>query len=227
MMYGTAVHNALRDFFPQLKDRDLPKENLLRSFEFYLNKEPMNDRDLAEVFKKGKKSLSGYYDRYYKTWERNVLTEYGIRGIDIELPVHLTGQLDKLEFVDPLTDSGQAGVNVVDYKTRQPLSRNEIEKRGYKRQLVFYKLLLDNFGPSTKLGASKPKFEMVSGELDFIEPNQRGKYRKEKFIITDEEIKELKRTIARVTDEIVNLKFWNAHCGKKDCSYCGLRAVMR
>jgi len=68
---------------------------------------------------------------------------------------------------------------------------------------------------------------MVSGELDFIEPNQRGKYRKEKFIITDEEIKELKRTIARVTDEIVNLKFWNAHCGKKDCSYCGLRAVMR
>src|SRR3990172_3360277 len=257
MMYGTAIHSALRDFFSQLKDREIPKENLLKSFEFYLNKESLNERDFDEVLEKGRKALSGYYDKYYKTWPRNVLTEFEIKGvvanIRIEnkytnLPVHLTGKLDKIEFLG----SGNE-VNVVDYKTRQPLSRNEIEKRGYKRQLVFYKLLLDNFGgkksdfssqggsasggkgsPSpgealAKRGKSdfeEPKFKMVSGELDFIEPldrarglrpTEKGDYKKEKFIITDEDIKELKETIKRVTEEILNLKFWDTRCEEKDC----------
>jgi len=209
MMYGTAIHYALRDFFSQLKDREIPKENLLQSFEFYLNKEPLVERDFQEVLEKGKKALSGYYDKYYKTWPRNVLTEYEIKGVDVGLGVHLTGKLDKIEFID-----GDR-VNVVDYKTRQPLSKNEIEKRGYKRQLVFYQLLLD-----------QTKYKMISGELDFIEPNERGSYKKEKFIITEEDLKELKETIARVIDEILNLKFWDKLCGQKECQYCRLREIM-
>ena len=185
MMYGTAIHSALRDFFSQLKDREIPKENLLKSFEFYLNKESLNERDFDEVLEKGRKALSGYYDKYYKTWPRNVLTEFEIKGvvanIRIEnkytnLPVHLTGKLDKIEFLGKGNE-----VNVVDYKTRQPLSRNEIEKRGYKRQLTFYKLLLDNY--------DNGRYKMVSGELDFIEPNNKGEYKKKKFIITYENIK--------------------------------------
>jgi len=208
MMYGTAIHYALRDFFSQLKDREIPKENLLQSFEFYLNKEPL-EQDFQEVLEKGKKALSGYYDKYYKTWPRNVLTEYEIKGVDVGLGVHLTGKLDKIEFID-----GDR-VNVVDYKTRQPLSKNEIEKRGYKRQLVFYQLLLD-----------QTKYKMISGELDFIEPNERGSYKKEKFIITEEDLKELKETIARVIDEILNLKFWDKLCGQKECQYCRLREIM-
>src|SRR3990172_13147782 len=177
MMYGTAIHSALRDFFSQLKDREIPKENLLKSFEFYLNKESLNERDFDEVLEKGRKALSGYYDKYYKTWPRNVLTEFEIKGvvanIRIEnkytnLPVHLTGKLDKIEFLGKGNE-----VNVVDYKPRQPLSRNEIEKRGYKRQLTFYKLLLDNY--------DNGRYKMVSGELDFIEPNNKGEYKKEKY----------------------------------------------
>ena len=217
-LYGTAVHNALRDFFSQLKDRDLPRKNLLESFEFYLNKESLNEKDFIEVLEKGKKALSGYYEKYYKNWERRVLTEQEIKGIDIGLPVYLTGKIDKIEFIG----NGKK-VNVVDYKTRKPLTRNQIEGKTknederYKRQLVFYKLLLDNFG----------KYEMVSGELDFIEPNEKGEYKKEKFTIEDNEIKALKETIARVVEEIINLKFWNKNCSKKDCPYCRLRSIMK
>jgi len=230
MMYGTAVHRALRDFFSQLKNRDLPKENLLESFEFYLNKEPLNERDFMEVLTKGRKSLSGYYDKYYKIWARNVLTEFEIRGQIIapqdggSVPtVHLTGKLDKIEFIG---NSNQ--VNVVDYKTGQSKSRNEIEGRtkdsngNYKRQLVFYKLLLDNL--------DNKKYDMISGELDFIEPlgSAQGKpeYKKEKFVIEEGEVVTLKETITQVVDEILNLKFWDKTCKQKDCPYCALRNLL-
>jgi len=222
MMYGTAVHRALRDFFSQLKNRDLPKENLLESFEFYLNKEPLNERDFMEVLEKGRKSLSGYYDKYYKIWERNVLTEFEIRGLTLasqnggSVPaVHLTGNLDKIEFIG----NGNQ-VNVVDYKTGQPKSRNEIEGQtkdsngNYKRQLVFYKLLLDNL--------DNKKYDMISGELDFIEPKIKSEYKKEKFVIEEGEVITLKETITQVVDEILNLKFWDKTCGQKDCQYCAL-----
>ena len=81
----------------------------------------------------------------------------------------------------------------------------------------------------------EPKFKMVSGELDFIEPldrarglrpTEKGDYKKEKFIITDEDIKELKETIKRVTEEILNLKFWDTRCEEKDCQYCNLRKLL-
>ena len=155
-----------------------------------------------------------------KIWERNVLAEFEIKGKKLPgLPVHLNGKLDKIEFLD----SGN-NVNVVDYKTRQPLSKNEIQKRGYKRQLVFYKLLLDSYESGSGDG---PHYRMVSGELDFIEPNEKGEYKKEKFTIEESEIAELKETIARVADEILNLKFWNTNCGKKDCQYCVLRKLLQ
>jgi len=222
MMYGTAIHRALRDFFSQLKDREIPKQNLLDSFEFHLNKEPMTDRDSLEVLEKGRKALSGYYDKYYKTWERNVLTEFKIKGADAGVGVHLNGNLDKIEFLGRENE-----VNVVDYKTRQPLSRNEIEKRGYKRQIAFYKLLLDNY--------ENGKYKFTTGELDFIEPidkarglrpTEKGEYKKEKFIITDDEITELKETIKKVADEIINLKFWDKKCNEINCQYCKLRDLL-
>jgi len=48
-------------------------------------------------------------------------------------------------------------LNVIDYKTGRPKSRNEIEGNtknsngDYKRQLVFYNLLLNNFNPVSSL----------------------------------------------------------------------------
>lgn len=208
MMYGTAIHRALRDFFSQLKDREIPKENLLESFEFHLNKEPLSETDSKEVLEKGQKALSGYYDQYYKIWERNVLTEFELKGVDAGVGIHLNGNLDKIEF------NGDK-ITIVDYKTRQPLSEKEIEKRGYKRQLVFYKLIY-------------PKASLM--ELDFVEPldSTRGKpvYKKMQCVIEDKEVEELKETIKRVVDEIINLKFWDRNCGQKDCQYCSLRSLL-
>ena len=220
-MYGTAIHSALRTFFEAYKvERDLTKKELIELFIHQLNNQPMSSDDKIDSIKKGKESLEGYYDEYKGSWNRNLLTEYGIKIPDFkiasDLAITLTGKLDKIELID------EKNVSVIDYKTSKPKSRNDIEGKtksadgNYKRQLVFYQLLLNY----------DKKYKMNSGVIDFIEPNERGKYKKEQFIISTEEVKELEELIKDCANSIVNLKFINKNCNKKDCEYCRLANVI-
>lgn len=68
---------------------------------------------------------------------------------------------------------------------------------------------------------------MVGGEIDFIEPDDKGKYRHEKFVILKEEVLELEELIKKVCAEILNLEFWDKKCEEKDCEWCGLRELMK
>ena len=158
-------------------------------------------------------------------------TEYTIKGVPLSveigkehIDVPLRGKLDKIEF---LNDSE---VNVVDYKTGGQKSRNDIEGKtktsdgNYKRQLVFYKLLLDEYGIQNH---SLQNMKMVSAEIDFIEPNEKGHYRKEKFVITDQEVVELKETIEKASKEILEMAFWDKTCDDKECQYCTLAQSLK
>jgi DNA helicase-2/ATP-dependent DNA helicase PcrA len=89
----------------------------------------------------------------------------------------------------------------------------------YFRQLVFYKVLLDRF--------ENNKFNMQSGVIDFIEPDERGKQHREEFEITEEDTKALVEKIKQVAGEILSLSFWNNSCGDKDCEFCELRKMMK
>jgi DNA helicase-2/ATP-dependent DNA helicase PcrA len=233
MLYGSAVHAALESFFDQFKDNGEPtKEFLLAAFKGALAKQPIPAADFAEYEKRGEKALGGYYDEYHGTWRTNVLTEFDIKGIilsddpartgEVGQSIVLSGKIDKLEFLG----SGNE-VNVVDYKTGKPKSRAKIAGKpdgeesegGIKRQLAFYKLLLDRYDGG--------KYHMVSGEIDFVEPNERGKYKKEGFTVTDREVSELEALIRRAADEIVNLEFWDKRCADKECEFCRLRELMK
>lgn len=240
-MYGTAIHNALRDLFDphtysanseaeqkhsrvgvrveEAKVKLPSMEWLLDRFITYIAKEPMTENDVVESSIKGRASLRGWYEKYSSSWNLNTLTEFNIKGVVIAPDVRITGKLDKIELSDGV------GVNVVDYKTSKPKTRGEIEgttqnsNGDIKRQLIFYKLLLNNFDEGKK-------FKMQSAEIDFIEPNEKGDYKKESFTITDEEVAELTELIKKTADEILNLKFWNKTCEDKDCEYCALRKMM-
>ena len=67
---------------------------------------------------------------------------------------------------------------------------------------------------------------MSKGIIDFVEPDARGKYRREEFVIAPAQVKELEETIRRVAREILSLAFWNTRCTDRDCPYCALRNLM-
>jgi DNA helicase-2/ATP-dependent DNA helicase PcrA len=227
-MFGTAVHNALQDFFNALRERGADKQFLLDTFVYHLGKQALSGRDFEDVKKKGLTALAGYYDTYHQTWRGNVLTEYAINDVMMTPEIRLTGKIDKLEFLD----MGNK-VNVVDYKTGKPKSRAQIEGKpkegedgdegelqdgsgGIKRQLTFYKILLDRQG----------KYDMVSADVDFIEPMQSGRYKKEMFEIIPDEITALEKEIVRVGTEIIEGAFWEKRCDDSECEYCALRDLM-
>jgi len=220
-LYGTAVHAALAEFFRGAITKELTKKHLLAHLAAAVARAPAPDQDQVEMKERGEVALSGWYDAYKDTLARQVLVEFKIKGILLSPEVRLTGVLDKIEF----NEQG-GGVTVVDYKTKQPMSRAAImgqtktdQSGNFYRQLVFYKLLLDRYEDG--------KYQMSAGEIDFIEPNSSGKYKKEKFEITYVETKELEDLILKLTDEILSLAFWDKGCGKADCEYCRLRSMLK
>jgi len=220
-LYGIAVHGALADFFNRALEKEWSEQLLLDLFQAHLLKQPLNETDFNDLLAKGKESLAGWYTANYERWPRNVLTEFKIRGVLLTEDIRLTGVLDKIEF---LTDGSE--VKVVDYKTKQPMSRAAIQGEtqtdddgNYYRQLVFYKLLLNRY--------EDKKYLMQSAEIDFTEANQTSKYKQESFVITDEEVAELEELIKQSAGEILSLAFWDKRCDQKDCPYCALRELMR
>lgn len=216
-LYGIAVHEALRAFFSQLKSGTAVSKQLLAgAFASHLEKLPLGDADFKEALEKGKQALLGYYGAYAGSWNANVLVELAVAGVSLG-GATLTGKIDKLEF------ESDGGVSVVDYKTGKPKSRGVIEGAtkssdgNIKRQLVFYKLLLDAFEGG--------KYRMKRGIIDFVEPDDKGRYHREEFEIGNNEISELKELIKKTADEIISLEFWGRTCGEKDCEFCRLRGL--
>ncbi len=224
-LYGTAIHDSLKLFFDAYKnDKEISKKELLEFFESFLNRKALSTSDYELFLERGREALGGYYDTYKGTWSKNIFNEFSISDVSMPVDINgenqniiLRGQLDKVELLDG------SSVNVVDYKTGKPKSRREIEgetassEGNIKRQLVFYKILLD--------GSGKTTFNMKSGEIDFVEPNERGNYKKEKFEITDKEIAELTQVIKKSAEEILTLSFWNKKCENLDCEYCAMRKL--
>ena len=229
-MYGIAVHAALKVFSDAFTDTtradDPDAAFLLAHFEHELNQQPLSEEAFTRALERGKAALTGYADRYAADWHRATVNEFTIRGILLDEDIRLTGKLDKVE----LHDGGV--VTVVDYKTGRRKSRNEIEgntkaSRGdIKRQLVFYRLLLDRYDPPSPQASARQgsgKYRMRDGVIDFVEPDVHGNYRRESFIVTDEEVKELEAVVRDVAKQILAASFFDQRCGETDCKYCELR----
>ena len=220
-IYGTAIHYALKMFFDARSRGENPEAPFLEEhFIRALDRELLTQADRQQLAARGAKALAGYYGQWRDSWTRDTLTEQKVGAILEEGGVRITGKIDKMEF-----EKGSRKVTVVDYKTGKPKSRNEMEGKtatgtgDYQRQLVFYKLLLEE---DTRLGVNTDE-----GVIDFIEPiKESGKYRREAFAISDADVAALRKEIARVAEEIRSASFWNTRCDDSRCDYCALRDMM-
>ncbi|MDX2045961.1 MAG: ATP-dependent DNA helicase [Chitinophagaceae bacterium] len=216
--FGSAVHHALEKLFRKMQDSGKEKfpvkEEFIDDFEWYMrrHRESFTKEQFARRMEYGREVLANYYDRYINSFNRIVAIERNIRNITVN-NVPLKGKLDKLEF------DGKA-VNVVDYKTGDPdkaiakikgPSDKEPNGGDYWRQAVFYKILVDNY--------EQKGWKALSTEFDFIEPDKKKNYRKEKIVISPDDITAVTKQITEVWEKIQNREFYTG-CGKPDCHWC-------
>ena len=222
--FGTAVHAALKACADaRREDRAFSVADFVGAFERTLAGLPLSHVDFDAALEKGRKILPEYLKGRSSLWHKNALTEYEITGVFFPLAdgtkLLLRGRIDKLELL-----SGRE-VNVADYKTGSHRTRNEIlgktknSNGDIKRQLDFYRLLLELHDGG--------KYEMVSADIDFIEPDKQGKIRMpEHFEITHEDARAVSETLARVAGEILAFSFWDTRCGEEGCEFCRLRELL-
>jgi len=228
LSFGNAVHAALKSYFDALSGidgasgEDRGKTYLVRHFEESLAHEPIKESEYEEALEKGRRALPLFYDAYRPTWSSRALNEARVDALPLEDGTLINGKLDRIEFLGA-ADAALEPVRVIDYKTGKPKTRNDVEGNtassdgNYKRQLVFYKLLLDKEG----------KRDMRDGVIQFIEPDDRGKMHREEFAITPGEVKVLEAQVVQVAREILDLSFWDKGCHDPDCKYCELRKGMK
>lgn len=176
------------------------------------NRESFTKEQFARRMEYGQEVLGNYYDQYLKSWNKVVAVERTIRNIVVQ-GVPLKGKLDKLEF------NGKE-VNVVDYKTGdidkakdklKPPHEEDHHGGDYWRQAVFYKILVDHY--------EQKSWKAVSTEFDFIEPDKKKQYRKEKIVISPEDITTVTQQIKTVWQKIQDRAFYTG-CGKPECHWC-------
>ena len=216
--FGSAVHHAIQRLFENMKDHPKHqfggKEELLHEFRWYMHRhrESFTREAYERRLEYGEQVLGNYYDRYVRDWNKVVAIERNIKNVFIG-DVPLKGKLDKLEF-------NNKEVNVVDYKTgdvgnatdklKPPDDKNPLGG-DYWRQAVFYKILVDHSGRNS--------WRVVSSEFDFVEPDKKKIYRKEKIYITPADIETVTHQIVTTWEKIQNRDFYTG-CGKPDCHWC-------
>lgn len=216
--FGSSVHYALERLFRKMKENDTnqfsSKKEFIADFEWYMHRhrESFTKEQFDRRLEYGQEILSNYYDKYIGQFNKIVTIEQNIRNVVLN-GVPLKGKLDKLEF------DGKK-VNVVDYKTGDPdkgkpklQPPNEKEPNGgdYWRQAVFYKILVDNFG--------QKDWKAVSTEFDFIEPDKKKNYRRERLVISPADITTVTQQITTTWQKIQEKDFYTG-CGKEDCHWC-------
>lgn len=216
--FGSAVHYALERLFRKLQDEKkesfAPKADFIADFDWYMrrHRESFTKEQFDRRMEYGVEVLSNYYDKYILQFNKIVAIERNIRNVVVK-GVPLKGKLDKLEF------DGKS-VNVVDYKTGDPdkaipktkgPSDKDPNGGDYWRQAVFYKILVDNYG--------QKDWQVISVEFDFIEPDKKKNYRREKLVISPADITTVTQQISVTWEKIQNRDFYTG-CGKEDCHWC-------
>jgi DNA helicase-2/ATP-dependent DNA helicase PcrA len=206
-LFGTAIHEGIKI---------MPKDIYKDYFDKSLNKMPISEKDFGILMNRGHEVLDKYFDKYSKNMSVNFKTEYKIETIFEDIT--LRGNIDRINL-----DEDNMQMTVVDYKTGDPKTRNEIigntknSNGDYFRQLVFYKILLEN----DKLYKF---YDMTKGIIDFVETDERGNFHKEEFEIKQDDVDTLKKVIKDTKHSILELSFIRNKykCDKKDCEFCDM-----
>jgi DNA helicase-2/ATP-dependent DNA helicase PcrA len=219
LAFGSAVHNALERMYLNMKrDGKFPaKDELLGYFRssLYGERESLTDIQYERRLEQGQTVLGEYYDKYIQ----NAVP--GNVEIELKIPrymldnVPVTGKIDKIEF------DGDSCI-VTDYKTGDPdksskdytAAPNEKDPLGgdYWRQMVFYKLLIENY--------AERNWKVTMGIFDYIEKGRKtNEYKRIQVPVFEQDEQMVRKQLKDSYLKIMNQEF-DKGCGKEDCYWC-------
>lgn len=218
MGYGSAIHYSLEMYFKAMEadpERKLPEAQTLtthfiKGMKIYRSHFTQMEFDNMIIL--GEKILKEYYDEYNQSWHtaKQTISEKNIKHTSVgEIPIK--GKIDKVEIFDD-------HIKVIDYKTgtykKDKLAGSSDEDSGgdYWRQLVFYKLLVDN-DPTLD-------WKMKSGTMDFVERAKTKKsYDKIELPISLEDEEAVTKQLQESWTAIHNYEF-EQFCDNEECRWC-------
>ncbi len=218
LAFGSAIHHALEVFFIAMKERKgtFPdKDFLVNSFVYALNKEAaaFTNVQIERRLEQGTDMLTHYYNHYIDTLYKEVEIELNIPRYFLD-GVPITGKIDKIEIYGDTC-------KVIDYKTGDPDKSatpltsppNDKEPHGgdYWRQMVFYKLLLENYTEKNRI--------VTLGMFDFVQKNKKNEYKQIVVPVNKKDEEFVLLQLKETYNSIMNHEF-NTGCGKDDCRWC-------
>lgn len=223
MGFGNAVHHSLEQFFNAIEqdpERKIGnKESLIDFFEkgLYKYRSHFTEKEYKNFKTYGGKIMSSYFDHYHLRWSlvREFKQEHTVKLSEYK-GIPINGKIDSIAFYDDKME-------VIDYKTgkytyaakklKAPQESDKIEEQNggdYWRQIVFYKMLLQN---DPKI--NKP---MTSGTMDFIEPAN-DKHIRKTIEVDENDIATVEKQLGESYKKIQNHEF-EQFCEDENCQWC-------
>jgi DNA helicase II / ATP-dependent DNA helicase PcrA len=225
--YGTAIHGALEELFRRKQDhpqKQLPSSSELNEFfdfNMYLNRDSFTEKGYKRYLANGKLILPKYYEQYKDEWEQESVysIEKNMTNIEIE-GVPIKGKLDKILFdgkmayvIDFKTGDFEKAIKKCKPPKDNPREGNFEDTFGgdYWRQMVFYHLLIRQ--------DKNNQWEMLKGEMNFVEPNKHDQFHNEVFVMKPDETQIVIDQIKSSYKSIKNHEFEKG-CGEENCHWC-------
>lgn len=219
MGFGSAIHYALEQYFMDI-EKSSPRSmgSVQKLIDFFIKgmeiyKSHFTQMEFGRLSEYGINTLNEYYAEHHEKWMNipQYKTELNISLVHFE-GIPLTGKLDRVNIYKDF-------VTVTDYKTGKfsksksklnGISDNDSQGGDYWRQIVFYRILLDNYK-----GA---QYHMTHGIMDFVE-KEGNKFEQAKITTDHSDVESVGKQITETYQKIKNHEF-SEGCGDEKCTWC-------
>ncbi len=202
-IYGDSVHKTLEYVHKQLNStKKIPDKSTIK--EFFIDRlvnQPLTRDEYKYFRKRGEDNLLDWIDQNKQKFSEQDISEHNFSSEQIVVEgAKLTGKIDVIR----AAEGNQ--VVVIDYKTSQPMSEwtghsgnPAINAHKYKKQLLFYKLLIDNSSFMSK------KKTANRGVIEFITPDSDDNFIDISYDFDEQDVDRLTKLIGIVWKKIINL----------------------
>lgn len=210
--FGSAMHKAIHHIYKYLKSQSkLPTIKQVQDwFEEFLSDERMNQKNFDLFLKRGQKGVEVFYKKMKDDFLVTDKSEYSFKNQGVVVnDVPLSGVIDRINILEreAIVWDFKTGKAIKSWEPIDPYEKIKAWK--YRRQLIFYKLLIENSRDF------EGKYFVNKGGVEFVEPVG-GEIIDLSLDMGKEEVQRVESLITAVYGKIKTLNFPDINKYSKD-----------